>query len=139
VSKEISEKVAFYDSKKSWTVPDLQVLVSEIQSALRAKNAAKLVKYKARINFFSKYWGQKDFDPSSLEFFNIYNFLLKSNVRVSADLEQDSNAREAYLKTWNWLYHVDTWYFYFRKVDFPANPEIDGRWEWAGIYFGEKG
>ena len=24
------------------------------------------------------------------------------------------------------------------KVNFPADPEIHGRWEWAGIYFGEK-
>ena len=91
------------------------------------------------VNFFSKYWGQKDFDPASLKYFNIYGWLLKSKVRFAKELDSDSTAREAYLKTWNWLYHVNTWYFYFRRVDFPADPDIDGRWEWAGIYFGEKG
>jgi len=139
IHQEIAEKVAFYNSNKSWTVPDLQALVTAIQVALRTNNAALLKRYKAPINFFSKYWGQKDFDPANLEYFNIYNWLLKSNVRFAADLESDSSAREAYLKTWNWLYHVDTWYFYFRRIDFPANPDIDGRWEWAGVYFGEKG
>jgi tetratricopeptide (TPR) repeat protein len=139
IFNEVAEKVALYDSSKSWTVPDLQVLVKEIQTALSTKNTAKLKQYKAGINFFSKYWGQKEFDPASLEYFNIYSWLLKSKVHYAKELESDSNAREAYLKTWNWLYHVDTWYFYFRRVDFPADPEIDGRWEWAGIYFGEKG
>lgn len=139
IGRDVEEKAAFYDSKKSWTVPDLQVLVKEIQNALVTKNTAKLKRYKAQINFFSKYWGQKDFDPASLKYFNIYGWLLKSKVRFAKELDSDSSAREAYLKTWNWLYHVNTWYFYFRRVDFPADPDIDGRWEWAGIYFGEKG
>ena len=120
-------------------MPDLKVLVREIQTALATKNAAKLNKYKAKINFFSKYWGQKDFDQSRLAYFNISSWLLKSKVKFSGELESDSNPREAFLKTWNWLYRVNTWYFYFKRVDFPADQEIDGRWEWAGIYFGEKG
>ena len=27
---------------------------------------------------------------------------------------------------------------YFRKVNFPLDPDIHGNWEWAGIYMGEK-
>ncbi len=137
--REVEEKVAFYYSKKSWTEPDLQFLVSQIKKALRTKNAAKLKRYQAQINFFTKYWGQKDFDQSMLAYFDIDNWLLKSKVRYAEELDKDSNSREAYLKTWNWLYRVGTWYFYFRRVDYPADPEIDGRWEWAGVYFGEKG
>ena len=136
---EIEEKVAFYDSKKSWTVPDLKVLVTEMQLALQTKNAAKLNQYKAKINFFSMYWGQKNFDQARLVYFNISSWLLNSKVVSSKELESDSNAREAFLKTWNWSYRVSTWYFYFRRVSFPADQDIDGRWEWAGIYFGEKG
>ena len=136
--REIAEQVAFYDSDKRWTVSDLSFLVKEIQSALVTKNTAKLLQYKAKKNFFSKYWGQKDFDESLAVYFNINNWLLKSRVRFSLDLDSDSTSKEAFLKTWNWLYRVDTWYFYFRRIDYPADPEIDGRWEWAGIYFGEK-
>jgi hypothetical protein len=53
-------------------------------------------------------------------------------------LDKDSNSREAYLKTWGWTQHITTWYLYFRKIYFPADPEIHGRWEWAGIYYGQK-
>ncbi|MCI6442425.1 MAG: tetratricopeptide repeat protein, partial [Spirochaetia bacterium] len=45
---------------------------------------------------------------------------------------------EAYLRTTGWSNYVNVWYLYFRKVNFPADPEIHGRWEWAGIYYGEK-
>ena len=136
---EIAQKVAFYDSRKDWTVSDLQFLVSEIRTGLVTNNVRMLNQYRARISFFSKYWGQKDFAESQARVFDISNWILKSRIRVAAELEPESNSREAYLKTWNWLYRVGTWYLYFRRVDFPADPEIDGRWEWAGIYFGEKG
>jgi len=53
-------------------------------------------------------------------------------------LDGASNSHEAYLKTWGWTERIATWYLYFRKVDFPADPEVHGRWEWAGIYYGEK-
>jgi hypothetical protein len=139
VHKEIAQKVAFYDSKKDWAVPDLQFLVSEIQTALISNNLRKLNRYRARINFFSKYWGQKDFDQAQARVFDVNQWVTKSRIRVAQSLEPESNSREAYLKTWNWLYRVGTWYFYFRRVDFPADPDIDGRWEWAGIYFGERG
>jgi len=42
------------------------------------------------------------------------------------------------LRTWGWHQYLSTWYLYFRKIYFPADPEIHGRWEWAGIYYGEK-
>ncbi|MDR1596788.1 MAG: tetratricopeptide repeat protein, partial [Treponema sp.] len=45
---------------------------------------------------------------------------------------------EAYLRTWGWSQYISTWYLYFRKINFPSDPEIHGRWEWAGIYYGEK-
>jgi hypothetical protein len=59
-------------------------------------------------------------------------------VHIDADLAPFSNDREAYLKTTDWNFRPPTWYLYFRKADFPANPDVNGQWEWAGIYFGEK-
>jgi tetratricopeptide (TPR) repeat protein len=140
VHREVSEKVAFYDSNKSWTVPDLQTLVDGIKSSVRRKDVAKLKNYQAKVNFFAKYWEQKKYDETRAKFFNIEDWLIKSRVYVDDELESASNAREAYLRSRGWRYYfVDTWYFYFRKIDFPADPNIDGHWEWAGIYFGEKG
>jgi len=138
VHAEIAQKVAFYDSNKDWTVPDLQFLVSEVRDALLTQNLRKLNQYKAR-NFFSKYWGQRDLIATQAQDFDILEWVRRSRVQVAAELEPQSNAREAFLKTWNWFFSVSTWYLYFRRVDFPADPEIDGRWEWAGVYFGGGG
>ena len=60
-----------------------------------------------------------------------------NRIRYSSELDGASNPNEAYLRTWGWSTYVSVWYLYFRKVDFPIDPEIHGRWEWAGIYFGE--
>lgn len=140
VQAEIAQKVAFYDSNKDWTVPDLQQLVSEVRDALITQNLRKLAQYKAR-SFFSKYWGQRDLVAAQAQDFDILEWVRRSRVQVAVELEPQSNAREAYLKTWNWVFffNVSTWYLYFRRVDFPADPEIDGRWEWAGVYFGDGG
>jgi tetratricopeptide (TPR) repeat protein len=138
--EEVSNKVSFYDVEKDWVVEDLKFLVSEIKNALSTKNVAKLNEYKAKINFFSKYWLQKDYDAQRIEkIFSVGNMLLSSrNIKYNTDLEPDSNSNEAYLKTWGWSYMIGTWYLYFRRIDFPEDPEVDGKWEWAGIYFGNK-
>jgi hypothetical protein len=49
-----------------------------------------------------------------------------------------ASGNEATLKTTGWNFRPPIWYLYFRRVDFPADPEINGQWEWAGVYFGEK-
>ncbi len=138
--EEVSNKVSFYDVEKDWIVEDLRFLVSEIKSALTNKDVSRLNSYKAKINFFSKYWLQKDYDATRIEkIFSIGNMLLSSRtIKYNDELEPESNSNEAYLKTWGWSYWVGTWYLYFRRIDFPEDPEVDGRWEWAGIYFGSK-
>ena len=73
----------------------------------------------------------------------ISTFLQTSKVVINDELDISSSPNEAFLKTtqWastKWLYRIPTWYLYFRRIEFKQNPEINGRWEWAGIYFGEK-
>lgn len=137
-NKKIRERVDFFYSNRNWTMPDLNELVSIIRSAIRTKNMGVLRKYRAKSNFFAMYWEQKNFDEEKAKIFNIGSFLLISDVVVSDKLDIDSNAKEAYLETRGWQYWVETWYLYFKKIDFPYDPEIDGNWEWAGIYFGNK-
>ena len=59
-------------------------------------------------------------------------------VYADAELHPDSSDREAFLRTAGWTARVTTWYLYFRRVDYGIDPRVDGTWEWAGIYFGEK-
>ena len=139
IYKKIEEKIDLYNADyKKWTVEDLDFLVNEIKDAIIHKKTNKLDKYMAKFNFFTMFWEQQTFDETRAKYFNLSTILYSSDPKISEELDIDSNSSKAYLQTTHWKYRVGTWYFYFRRIDFPTDPEIDGRWEWAGIYFGEK-
>ena len=135
--KNIRTKVAFYESSKKWTMDSLDDLVSAVKYALWRQDSRMLLSMKADQNFFAMSWEQQVDDFNSQGPFNLGIFLERSRVRYAEDIDVNSNSREAYLQTWGWSHRIATWYLYFRRVDFPADPEIHGDWEWAGIYFGE--
>ncbi|MFW5786208.1 MAG: tetratricopeptide repeat protein [bacterium] len=134
---DIRRKVAFFDSSKDWTMDNLDDLVSAIKYALWRQDSRMLLRLRAEENFFAMSWEQQADDFNSRSPFNLGIFLERSRVRYAEDIDVNSNAQEAYLRTWGWSHRISTWYLYFRRVDFPANPEIHGDWEWAGILFGE--
>lgn len=130
--------VDFNNSPKDWTFESLDALVSAVKSALSRGSAATLSRYRAKVNFFAMSWEQEESDSNSLVEFNFSDFMYGNRIRYADTLDASSNANEAYLRTWGWSQRISTWYLYFRKIDFPADPEIHGRWEWAGIFYGEK-
>ncbi len=130
--------VDFYNSPKDWSFENLGTLVDAVKSALDTGNAAALRRYRAKVNFFAMSWEQEVLDSNSLVEFNFSDFMIGNRIRYANELDSSSNANEAYLKTWGWSQRISIWYLYFRKINFPADPEIHGRWEWAGIYYGEK-
>jgi tetratricopeptide (TPR) repeat protein len=137
--RDAAEKVNFAASTdKSWLVPDLNDLVSAVRDAVSSKNISRLRRYQAQVNFFQEPWDQTQLVTDEIVNYNIINYLLTSNVVVDSQLDVAANGREATLRTTGWNFRPSTWYLYFRQVDFPANPDINGQWEWAGIYFGEK-
>lgn len=134
----IAGKVEFYHSSRNWTYNELDTLVQLIKNAIWTQDTSAIIDYRSQNNFFTMSWEQELNDENSqIPSFDIGFFLRHSRVRFSEDLDLASNAREAYLRTWGWSHRIPTWYLYFRRVDFPADPEINGSWEWAGIYFGE--
>ena len=135
--RHVRDRVNFYDSTRDWTMESLDGLVTTIKSAIWRQDVRTLLRHKARENFFAMSWEQQEYDANSQIDFNVGTFLVRSRVRYADELEVNSNAREAFLRTWGWSHRIRTWYLYFRRVDFPADPEIHGNWEWAGIYFGE--
>ncbi|SIP96832.1 hypothetical protein SAMN05920897_10225 [Alkalispirochaeta americana] len=136
--QETQRRVAFYDSNRRWTYQDLDTLVARIKNALWRQDPAALLRLRAGENFFTMSWQQDEMDANSdIPTFDIGAFLRRSRVRFSRDLEVNSNATEAYLRTWGWSHRIPTWYLYFRRIDFPADPEVHGNWEWGGILFGE--
>lgn len=130
--------VDFYNSPKDWTYEDLDVLVAKVKAALAAGDPYRLRNCRAKVNFFAMSWHQDETDVNSQVLFDFTEFMSGGRIYYGDALDPMSGARDAYLKTWGWSERISTWYLYFRKIYFPADPEIHGRWEWAGIYFGEK-
>jgi tetratricopeptide (TPR) repeat protein len=130
--------VDFYNSPKDWAYRDLQALAEKVRSALSAGDAARLRSYRAKVNFFATGWHGDEAQSDGRALFDFGEFMSAGRIRAAPELDPGSNGREAYLKTWGWADKITTWYFCFRKIYFPADPEVHGAWEWAGIYFGEK-
>lgn len=130
--------VDFNKSSKDWTFETLSGLVNTVKTAIAAGDSWQLWRYRAKVNFFARSWSEQDTSDSGMAEFSLPDFMQGANVQYAATLDPISNATEAYLKTWGWSQFISTWYLYFRKIYFPLNPDIHGRWEWAGVYYGEK-
>jgi hypothetical protein len=133
--------VDFNNSAKDWTIENLNSLVNAVKAALDAESSARLWQYHAKVNFFTSTWEQNDTSEGGIAghaVFNLSDFMRGNRIHYSDTLDVSSNANEAYLRTWGWPQYISTWYLYFRKIYFPSDPDIHGRWEWAGIYYGEK-
>jgi len=132
-------QVDFSRSAKDWTFASLPELRSAVEKALDSGNARELMAYQAKANFFARSWEQVETDDIGMSRFNLAQFMYGNRIRYAPALDPSSNSTEAYLRTSGWsLYTLNVWYLYFRKIYFPQEPEIHGRWEWAGIYYGEK-
>ncbi len=130
--------VDFNNSQKSWTFESLEALETEVKRSITSYDWRKLDSYKSQVNFFAMSWRQDETQENSLNTFTMREFMIGRRIRYNKNLDESSTPNEAYLRTWGWSDYVSVWYLYFRKVNFPLDPEIHGRWEWAGIYFGEK-
>ncbi len=136
--RDVQQMIALYDYRdKNWTMESRDELVETIKHAIQTRNAALLNRYRAKVNFFAVSWEQEEFEADP-EFLSGLSLFMSNRISLAENLDKNSNNREAYLETSGWTYRIQTWYLYFRKINFPPNPEIHGQWEWAGIYFGDK-
>ncbi len=126
------------NSAKDWTFESLEALESAVKDAISKNNFSALDRYRSKVNFFAMSWKQDETDDNSQKSFSMSDYGRGNRIRFDAELDESSNPNEAYLRTTGWNRYISLWYLYFRKVNFPLDPEIHGRWEWAGIYFGEK-
>jgi hypothetical protein len=130
--------IDFNNSSRDWTFETLDALETAVKRAISSYDYRTLDSYRAKVNFFTMSWRQDAADVNSQAHFTMRNFMVGNRIRFAEDLDESSNPNEAYLRTWGWSQYVSVWYLYFRKVNFPLDPEIHGQWEWAGIYLGEK-
>jgi tetratricopeptide (TPR) repeat protein len=132
------QQVDFNKSPKDWTFESLPSLLGAVQAAMDEGSPYRLRRCQAKVNFFARSWEQGETDDSGMADFNLADFMRGNRIRYADKVDDASNATEAYLRTWGWSQQISTWYLYFRKIYFPSDPEIHGRWEWAGVYYGEK-
>ena len=132
-----SDFEAYYNTKVTWNYQNLDELIAKITAALKTRKSSEIKKYISKVKFFMSSWEEQEESQEVLAVNNIGSFI-KSSTRIYKTLDKISNSQEAYLKTTGWDYRMNTWYFYFRKINFPANPEVHGSWEWAGIYLGDR-
>ena len=128
--------VDYSSSSKDWTSESLEELVGILTRAIRTHNYGLLEKYRSKVNFFAMSWKQETSETKAD--YTIYNLMYAGNIQIAKNVDSSSTPYEAYLRTTGWTHYSKTWYFYLRKINFPADPSIHGRWEWAGIYYGEK-
>ncbi|MGP1437871.1 MAG: tetratricopeptide repeat protein [Treponema sp.] len=136
-SYSYAKKIVDYSSSsKDWTSETLEELVEVIKYAIKTRNYALLEKYRSKVNFFAMSWKQEVSEAKTD--YTIYNLMYAGDIQISKTVDSSSTPYEAYLRTSGWTHYLKTWYFYLKKINFPADPSIHGRWEWAGIYYGEK-
>ena len=132
--RQVTELIRFHQSDKDWVREDLLILVEEIRTAINNRDVHALQRLQATVNFFATSWGS---DATLTRRFRLEAFSMR-RTSVDAELHPDSNDREAFLRTTGWTARVKTWYLYFRRIDYDIDPDVDGSWEWAGVYFGER-
>ena len=130
--------VDFAKSSKDWTFTSLTSLEEAVKKAIKNYDWKALDKYKAKVNFFSMSWNKDEMDANSQTEFSMRSYMRGNRIRYSETLDESSTPTEAYLRTTGWNSYLSVWYLYFRKVNFPVDPDIHGTWEWAGIYMGNK-
>lgn len=135
---EAHRLVDFYNSRRDWTFSTLDELASEVKRAIAAYDWRALDRLRTRVNFFSVSWKQDGESPKTQENFSMRSYMRGQKITFSSALESGNTSGEAYLRTSGWSQYVPVWYLYFRRVNFPIDPEINGNWEWAGIYIGDR-
>jgi len=130
------QQVSLSGSSRDWAFETLPELAAAVRHALNTGNADGMRGMQAGAGFFTRSWGQDDI--ISRQPFNMALFLRGARIRHADRFHERSGESEAFLRTWGWPQAISVWYLYFRRIHFPADPQFHGRWEWAGIYFGES-
>lgn len=105
----------------------LNAIYSKVSSRVRALQAP---------GFFTAHWQEPVIDSNAqIPSFNIVAILINSNFRADSKTSSYGNGTEVLWRTYGWE-RVSTWNMVFRKIQQPDTIELNGRWEWAGIYFG---
>jgi len=147
-ASRVHSLVDLAQTDRAWIRQDLTQLIDQVKKAVLSNDTSTMESLRAKVGFFSVSWDNNDVTDALSEAFDIRQFLRElvqqahygggTDVQFADKLDEGSNESEAYLRSTGWNYRIPTWYFYFRRVEYPADPDLNGSWEWAGLFFGEK-
>lgn len=126
------------EAKLARTFASLNGAINAVRRALDEADSWGLWAYRSRVNFFARSWTSIGGDDESGSDLNLSLLNTPGQINYASELSAGSGSNDAYLRTWGWSKYSPVWYFYFRKIYFPMDPQINGRWEWAGVYYGER-
>jgi tetratricopeptide (TPR) repeat protein len=141
------QMIDFYNAEKYYntgatkydrTYASLPQIISRIKVILDSGETYRLWNYRARVNFFARSWTLIGNEDEELSSFSISTLSTSGKIQYANELSEGSGSTDVYLRTRGWSKITPVWYFYFRKIYFPMDPDLHGRWEWAGIYYGER-
>jgi len=147
-ASRVHSLVDLAQTDRSWIRADINELIGQLKRSILSNDTVTMENLRAKVGFFAVSWDNTDIVDSAQEAFDVRYFLRElvrqanyggaGEVRFSEARDELSNENEIYLRSTGWNYRIPTWYFYFRRVEYPADPDLNGAWEWAGVYFGEK-
>ncbi|ACH93344.1 uncharacterized conserved protein [Borrelia duttonii Ly] len=139
----VMTKINYYDNPDFVVYRNLNDLISDVKRYIFSGNTTKLLSIRDKHNFFIQSWDQRSGKSNSI---NTNSFLTtmiklssrrKNGIQFAKTFEADSSNDISYLGSSGWE-HIWEWYFVFKKISYPKDPEINDGWAWIGVYLGKK-
>ncbi|WKC90783.1 hypothetical protein [Borreliella carolinensis] len=136
-------KVNYFNNPEFVVYRNLGDLIQDVKNFILSGNTSKLLNIRDKNNFFIQSWDQKGGKSNSI---NTNSFLTtmirlggrrKNGIQFAKHLEADSSDDISYLESSGWD-HIREWYFVFKRIVYPKDPEINNGWTWIGVYLGKK-
>ncbi len=136
-------KVNYYDNPDFVIYRNLNDLIYYVKRYIFSGNTTSLLSIRDKHNFFIQSWDQRGGRSNSI---NTNSFLTtmiklssrrKNGIQFATTFEEDSSDDISYLGSTGWE-HIREWYFVFKKISYPKDPEINNGWAWIGVYLGKK-
>lgn len=142
-SPAIQQKIEsiFFRVKRHKTRPSkvwntVQEAKQAVHRGLYTHNGPYIKSLQSR-NFFTVQWYESITDTNAyIPTFDLVPVLLHSKLSFESNFSPHSTSTQVLWKTYGWG-RVGTWQMVFRQIQQPDTPSLNGKWEWAGIYFGE--
>lgn len=136
-------KVNYYNKPDFIIYRNLNDLINDIKRYIFSGNTAKLLSIRDKHNFFIQSWDQRGGKGNSINTDSFLTTMIKlgskrkNGIQFASRFEADSSSDISYLGSSGWE-HIWEWYFVFKKISYPKDPEINNGWAWIGVYLGKK-